>query len=40
VFGLVPLLILEVAVSVIQVYVFLVIFCMFLADTFGHHFRH
>ncbi len=40
VFKLVPLLILEVAVSVIQVYVFLVIFCMFLADTFGHHYRH
>jgi ATP synthase subunit 6 len=37
---LVPLLVLEVAVSVIQVYVFLVIFCMFLADTFGHHYRH
>jgi F-type H+-transporting ATPase subunit a len=40
VFKLVPLLILEIAVSVIQVYVFLVIFCMFLADTFGHHYRH
>lgn len=35
-----PLLILELAVSVIQVYVFLVMFCMFLADTFGHHYRH
>jgi|SaaInl8_120m_RNA_FD_contig_31_2550311_length_1805_multi_8_in_0_out_0_3 F-type H+-transporting ATPase subunit a len=35
-----PLLLLELAVSVIQVYVFLVMFCMFLADTFGHHYRH
>lgn len=37
---LVPLLILEVCVSLIQVYVFLVIFCMFLSDTFGHHYRY
>ncbi len=37
---LVPLLMLEVCVSLIQVYVFLVIFCMFLSDTFGHHYRH
>ena len=35
-----PLLLLEIAVSFIQVYVFLVMFCMFLADTFGHHYRH
>jgi len=35
-----PLLLLELAVSVIQVYVFLVMFCMFLADTFGHHYLH
>jgi F-type H+-transporting ATPase subunit a len=37
---LIPLLILEVCVSLIQVYVFLVIFCMFLSDTFGHHYRY
>ncbi len=37
---LVPLLILEFCVSLIQVYVFLVIFCMFLSDTFGHHYKH
>lgn len=37
---LVPLLVLEVCVSLIQVYVFLVIFCMFLSDTFGHHYRY
>ena len=37
---LVPLLILEFCVSLIQVYVFLVIFCMFLSDTFGHHYRY
>jgi F-type H+-transporting ATPase subunit a len=37
---LVPLLILEICVSLIQVYVFLVIFCMFLSDTFGHHYRY
>jgi F0F1-type ATP synthase membrane subunit a len=37
---LVVLVILEIAISVIQVYVFVVIFCMFLSDSFGHHFRH
>lgn len=37
---LVPLLLLEFCVSLIQVYVFLVIFCMFLSDTFGHHYKH
>jgi len=37
---LVPLLLLEFCVSLIQVYVFLVIFCMFLSDTFGHHYQH
>lgn len=37
---LVPLLLLEFCVSLIQVYVFLVIFCMFLSDTFGHHYTH
>lgn len=37
---LIPLLLLEVCVSLIQVYVFLVIFCMFLSDTFGHHYRY
>lgn len=37
---LLPLLVLEVCVSLIQVYVFLVIFCMFLSDTFGHHYRY
>lgn len=37
---LVPLLILEIIVSLIQTYVFLVIFCMFVADTAGHHYRH
>jgi F-type H+-transporting ATPase subunit a len=37
---LVPLLLLEFCVSLIQVYVFLVIFCMFLSDIFGHHFSH
>lgn len=37
---LIPLLVLEVCVSLIQVYVFLVIFCMFLSDTFGHHYRY
>jgi len=34
------LIILELAISIIQVYVFIVIFCMFLSDSFGHHFRH
>jgi F0F1-type ATP synthase membrane subunit a len=34
------LLLLEVADSVIQVYVFLVMFCMFLADIFGHLYHH
>lgn len=38
--GLIPLIILELAISGIQVYVFLVIFGMFLADTLGHHYRH
>lgn len=37
---LLPLLILEICVSLIQVYVFLVIFCIFLSDTFGHHYRY
>lgn len=37
---LIPLLLLEFCVSLIQVYVFLVIFCMFLSDTFGHHYRY
>lgn len=37
---LVVLVILEIAISGIQVYVFVVIFCMFLSDSFGHHFRH
>jgi len=37
---LVPLIILEIAISCIQVYVFLVIFGMFLADSIGHHYRH
>ena len=37
---LVPLLLLEFCVSLIQVYVFLVIFCMFLSDTIGHHYKH
>ncbi|MBR08230.1 MAG: ATP synthase F0 subunit A [Rickettsiales bacterium] len=37
---LIPLLLLEVIVSVIQVYVFLVIFCMFVSDSIGHHYRH
>jgi F-type H+-transporting ATPase subunit a len=38
--GLIPLIILEIAISCIQVYVFLVIFGMFLADSIGHHYRH
>lgn len=37
---LIPLLLLEFCVSLIQVYVFLVIFCMFLSDTLGHHYRY
>jgi F-type H+-transporting ATPase subunit a len=37
---IIPLLLLEFCVSLIQVYVFLVIFCMFLSDTFGHHYSH
>lgn len=37
---LIPLIILEIAISVIQVYVFIVVFSMFLSDTFGHHYRH
>lgn len=37
---LLPLLILEICVSLIQVYVFLVIFCIFLSDTLGHHYRY
>lgn len=37
---LLPLLILEVCVSLIQVYVFLVIFCIFLSDTIGHHYKY
>lgn len=37
---LIPLFLLEFCVSLIQVYVFLVIFCMFLSDTFGHHYKH
>ncbi len=37
---LLPILLLEFCVSLIQVYVFLVIFCMFLNDIMGHHFTH
>ena len=38
--GLIPLAMLELAICLIQVYVFVLIFCMFLSDSFGHHFRH
>lgn len=38
-FQVIPILLLELCVSVIQVYVFLVIWCMFLNDVIGHHYR-
>jgi len=34
------LVLLELVISLIQVYVFIVIFCMFACDTLGHHYRH
>ena len=36
----IALILLELVISLIQVYVFIVIFCMFACDTLGHHFRH
>lgn len=38
--SLIPLAMLEIAICFIQVYVFVVIFCMFLSDCFGHYYRH
>lgn len=36
----IALILLELVISLIQVYVFIVIFCMFVCDTLGHHYRH
>lgn len=40
VLAMIALVILEIGISVIQVYVFLVIFCLYVNDCLGHHFRH